>query len=372
LFDTLRCQTDQVVMLTSEERFVACHPINSDLFVCSISPHVANCLGLKEGDSIAIHRPLSKSALDEAAEICQLGVEHTYQSAEVTEFSESEVLDELLNCLRSERPVSFSTDARYRKVSGGCIEFGSIDSFDWNMPTPIAIAKPTPVAPPTLETLVDFLHAEQRTTMELHLTKTDQEPPAEAGRVGGVPWLPKGTEWPRYQSKPMTFLAQLPLDSAIKAGVDFPFELPPGMMLSLFWEDFSGNPTSTGVLLHPAIGLERVSPPGEVTSNTLCSIELKQRKEVPSWERLESALRLHFGILPKELRHELSEYHEKQPQSREVSRLGGQGYWIQDDYDDFLFQLTSNDEADLCFYDSGCLYVCGSHANDLFVHVDSY
>ncbi|MFD0278231.1 DUF1963 domain-containing protein [Kitasatospora sp. NPDC127111] len=113
-----------------------------------------------------------------------------------------------------------------------------------------------------------------------------------AGRLGGLPALPEGTEWPEFAGRPMQFVAQLDCAGLAEAfrttgdGGDWPL---PGEGLLLFFHDewisdFSGR--GCRVLHVPAGAPLRPAPETELSTPVVPAVPVRARWQLsaPSYQ----------------------------------------------------------------------------------------
>ncbi|MFI6846377.1 YwqG family protein [Kitasatospora sp. NBC_00085] len=108
-------------------------------------------------------------------------------------------------------------------------------------------------------------------------------PGPEAGRLGGLPALPEGTEWPEFAGRPMQFLAGLDcggLAEAFRAtGATGDWPLPEDGLLLFFHDDWISDFSGRGcrVLHVPADAPPRPAPESELSTPAVAAVPVRAR-----------------------------------------------------------------------------------------------
>lgn len=386
IFDTLRLDESTPVLLTSARGpFVARRPLRVDGPVIRL--HASDVEALRDDDGIvAVHRPLTPAAVDEAQRMMRGETLEGPTTAEApgdwcAAEGPEEIMDALIAAavrgeelpLRSVRGIAvFGTGA----VSSTLSEL-SADRSEAVLSLTLPAEPPRPT--PTLEEMADVVRRHARPSCLFRLRRADSGPPPEAGRIGGLPWLPRGSVWPLgADGEPCVFVGQLPLDPAREAGL-LPFHVAPGAMLTVFcrgdWNAAASVRDGT-ILMHGTRDLEQLVPPAsDYPVASLCALIPEIAETYPS---VDEALR----IVDWELEHPSNQalhqlrahYEELFDNHRDASRVGGHPHWVQDVASDcFVAQFnTDNDETDLNLGDAGSLYVQGNAPDELQGFVQSY
>ncbi|AUY53912.1 hypothetical protein C2142_02720 [Streptomyces sp. CB01881] len=119
-----------------------------------------------------------------------------------------------------------------------------------------------------------------------------------AGRLGGLPALPDGTEWPGFAGRPMQFLAGLDcagLAEAFRAtdvgGVGGDWPLPEDGLLLFFHDDWISDFSGRGcrVLHVPAGAPPRRAPESELTTPAVAAVPVRAAWQLsaPSYQDCE-------------------------------------------------------------------------------------
>lgn len=117
--------------------------------------------------------------------------------------------------------------------------------------------------------------------------------PTGTSRIGGLPDLPPGTEWPLWKGEPQAFLAQL--DLADVAGLPGTEVLPPDGFLAFFYtarqDTWGFDPDDRGswavVHVTPGSRLARARPPGPLPDGgvfDLCVPTVRPALSLPVWD----------------------------------------------------------------------------------------
>ena len=78
-------------------------------------------------------------------------------------------------------------------------------------------------------------------------------------------------------------------------------------------------------------------------------------------------------MLPTKVMNKFRKQHFNEDMApREICRLGGHGFWIQQPYEDLVLQITSDPAAEFCFGDAGSIYVVGREIDQLTAVMDCY
>ena len=200
-------------------------------------------------------------------------------------------------------------------------------------------------------------------------------PPKESqlkSHIGGEPYFETGEKWPKSKSGTyMNFIMQIFNEPGI--------ELPENIKLVQFYYDAEESPWETDddgwkVKVYEKLDTSKVKKiplPEDLDKGVYCDIKFEKVQSLPDWESLE--------LYSPETANLSTELNEKEPWAsygqvvekligdhEHQSQLGGYPSWVQDDStpenDDgdnmpLLFQLISEEEAELAWGDDGLVYV---------------
>ena len=372
VFNCLRCNVNEPVLLTGGKSFVACKPILGQDPVIRMHSDTAAMLNLSEGDTCIVHRPITSEAVEEANRMSTMT--DAKRVANVSAFARGEQLNALLSHVMTGEPVVW--DSPHHFLLGGA---GSLRRRqDDESPLPeedIRVTIRPVVPPPNISELREVVESTERVSCVFRIFPTGDESLPQQGRIGGRPWLPAGTEWPRTRDgRSVPFFAQLPIFPMLNDSL--PFQVDSEMLLTLFWCDDwweAEATTAPYVFMHSTNELQLCQMPQDLTARPLCRIETQFKKQLPSWPEIRPVLRCHFDTVPNELLTALEkEVDADKRQVLEESRIGGHGYWIQDGFDNFVAQIVEDEQAEFRFGDAGCLYIFGRSPNELAAIVQSH
>jgi uncharacterized protein YwqG len=146
-----------------------------------------------------------------------------------------------------------------------------------------------------------------RPAVRLLTTRSAGELALGASRVGGAPDVPQGFSWPHWRDKPLQFLAQIELERAGGGA------LPSSGHLLFFYDadqdawGFDPQDRGSGVVCYLPAGtqLTRSERPGEGSSETRiapCTLDFEFYEDLPEFETFD-------------------------PMERELTEEGDEGYW---------------------------------------------
>ena len=244
----------------------------------------------------------------------------------------------------------------------------------------IIMPSTAPKPPPSLDELANVIKGHRRKGCLFHVVLAVGEVSPNAGRIGGLPWMPRDSRWPcKPNGEPLEFVGQLPLDAAREAGL-LPFDVPPGSLLTVFsacddWDN-AGSTREGALSIHGTEDLIELNPPeADYETIPLCAIRAEIRDLYPS-------LTVALEIIDWELDHPdlrplgdlTDEYEQQFPNPNDVTRVGGYPFWIQnaDDGISFVAQICSDGVSDLNFGDAGSLYIHGDSADNLSAFIQCY
>jgi uncharacterized protein YwqG len=177
-----------------------------------------------------------------------------------------------------------------------------------------------------------------------------------ASKIGGVPDLPPGANWPQWKGVPQSFIAQIRLEDAQPYDVNK--VLPPAGMLWFFYdatqETYGENPADRGgwfVLFKndDLKGLQRASAPATLPAESrfkACSLHFAHEITLPQQPELEIP---HFDWTDEEQDHYeqlLSTFPDPADHAAIHHRLLGNSDTLQDDMR-LQCQLTSHGVVDM-------------------------
>ncbi len=371
IFDCLRCNLNEPILLTTGNSFVACLPIRGEDLAIRMHSNTAAMLNLSSGGICVVHRPITTAAVAEATRMSTLTEARKVKN--ISALDTNAQLELLLSRILSGDPLMLDTPQ--------LMPLGGVASLrrrrDEECPLPdddIRITKKPVVSPPSLSELQEVVESTERVSCVLRFAPTDDEPLPHQGRIGGCPWLPASAEWPRTRDKhPVPFFAQLPISPTLNDSLPFPVDTE--MLLTLFWSDdwWEAEATSAPyVLLHGTNELQLRELPQELQARPLFRIETELKKHLPCWQEIHRVLEYHFDKVPDKLLDELKkELDVDNRQVIEESRIGGNGYWIQDSIEDFISQIVDDEHCEFSFGDGGSLFIFGRSPNDLAASVQS-
>lgn len=378
IFETLLLDTEQPVLLTTAEgdgRFIALLPEAHEQPVFAMALLTYERLGL---DGVArhaciIHRPLGVQACAEARRLLEGDPGESFQIVapktwiDATEFDD--MVAGLVEAALNEERVVFDSPRGMLLAGTGCVDLVA-DTESPVKPVPLLeVPKPTEEPPLTGAVLRDRINEVlgtcKRKACVFRLTAVDKEPAVGVGHVGGLPDLPPGVEWPEGRDGRLTFLAQLPLDAARDAGL-LPIDVAPGSLLTIFEPPIDGSADDAVFIVSSNAKLTRREPPAGVHTHPWCLLQSEIVEELPSLEETVDLLKAELGpITAKDLYQFKTNEWPKYPGATNAIKLGGWPKWIQSPENDtpLLAQIVSNDEADMCFVDTGSLYVFANAEN---------
>ena len=124
----------------------------------------------------------------------------------------------------------------------------------------------------------------------------DQQLEIGASKIGGVPDLPEGTEWPRWKGTPLAFIAQLKMDDVFKH--DLTGTLPKTGLLSFFYDarqetwGFDSDDRGSWRVSYfdgDSTGLSRAKPPNDLPEESRfkpCGLAFSAELTLPPWESI--------------------------------------------------------------------------------------
>lgn len=374
LFDTLQCRSEHPVLLSGAEGFVACSPLRSSEHVIRISQESLSRLNLKQGEQCHVFRPLTSTALQEATD---LKIRYPKSSNFESDLPRrSYELNDLFNAISSIDPWHLDSPEGFMLAGYG--NFHQLADGDAVLPgsetRELPEIKRNPPSIADVQEVIESL-AFKSLLLTTPAAKSDSgEPLNGAGRIGGSPWLPSGTEWPHEDGVAVPFLAQFPIDPEFNAS--FPFDLAEPMVLTIFWADHwwsTGNTNAPSILLHKSEDLVLYQPPPGTTERPQLQVRLKAKRQLPDSGQILSVFNTCFGKLPSETVNALREsLTEDERQIAKSSRLGGNAYWIQEKRPHFIAQLFAHDLPGMDFGDAGCLYIVGAESSGLRGYVQCH
>ncbi|MDX1925528.1 MAG: DUF1963 domain-containing protein [Pirellulaceae bacterium] len=372
IFDRLRCQPNEPMLLTAGSSFVACLPTRSEELALRLNGSTANLLNLSNGGICIVHRPITTEAVAEAKRM--LSMTETRKVADIPAPDSNAQLQLLLSRVVSGEPLVLDTPHLF--LLGGAPSLRR--RLDEDSPLPeddIRTTEKPVVTPPSLAELREVAESTERVSCVFKVASTDDEPLPHQGRIGGRPWLPVNVEWPMTQNgEPVPFLAQLPVTPALNESL--PFAVDSEMLLTIFWADgwWDAEPTSAPcVLLHSTSELHQSELPSTLQARPLFRLETQLKRHLPHWQDINQLLRCHFDKVPDDLLDELKKAIDlNNRQVLEESRIGGHGYWIQDSIDDFVAQIVDEEQLEFDFGDGGSLFIFGRSPNELAAVVQSH
>ena len=372
VFDRLRCDPNEPMLLTAGSSFVGCLPTRSEDLATRMNSSTAKTLNLSNGGTCTVHRPITAEAVAEANRM--LAMTETRKVADIPAPDSNAQLQLLLSRVVSGEPLVLDTPHLF--LLGGAPSLRRCPDDESPLPEDdIRTTKKPVVTPPSLAELREVAESTERVSCVFKVSTTDDEPLPHQGRIGRCPWLPANVEWPKTQKgEHVPFLTQLPITPALNESL--PFKVDSDMLLTIFWSDgwWEAEPTSAPcVLLHGTSELELREPPTELQVRPLFRIETQLKRHLPSWDEINQLLQCHFDKVPDELLSELKkEIDLNNRQVLEESRIGGHGYWIQDSVDDFVAQIVDDEQLEFDFGDGGSLFIFGRTPNELAAEVHSH
>ena len=222
-----------------------------------------------------------------------------------------------------------------------------------------------------LETLVKPL-IKQTTKLEISPASRPPENSQMNSHFGGNPYFEKGEKWPvTKKGKHLDFIFQVfnKLES----------QLPDNIELIQFyydWDEFPWDTSDDGWLvkiyknIEPK-NIEFINKPSDLEKSKYCEITFKPSSSLPDWEGIDlhcyNATKLSCVLNEDEpwdnYRQIVKKLIEKQDYQ---SQLGGYPKWVQGESTpknrngepmELLFQIDSEENADLMWGDSGLIYV---------------
>lgn len=195
---------------------------------------------------------------------------------------------------------------------------------------------------------------------------------------GGQPYFEEGEEWPKTKdNRSLGFIFQVFNNNEIN--------LPENIKLIQFfydWEECPWDTESEGwiVKIYESINTERkikIDKPSDLEKSKYCTISFESIKSLPDWDGLESyseeASNLSCELNLEEPWINYQNVVEKITGEQECqSQIGGYPHWIQGDGTPenkdgesmrFLFQIDSEDNADIMWGDVGLIYVFYDESN---------
>lgn len=374
LFDTLQCRSEHPVFLSGSEGFVACSPLRSSEHVIRISQESLSRLNLKPGDQCHVFRPLTSTALQDATDLKKQYPKNS--NFESDRPRRSYELNDLFNAISSNDPWHLDSPEGFMLAGYG--NFHHLADGDAVLPGSETRELPEIKRyPPSIADVQEVI--ESLAFESLLLTTPSSKAGLDktlngAGRIGGKPLLPSGTEWPREDGVAVPFLAQFPVDPQFNASL--PFDLTEPMVLTIFWADHwwsIGNTNVPCILLHKPKELVLTEPPPGTTERPQLQVRLEAKRQLPDPQQILSVLNTCFGKLPSEIVDALHEsLKEDDRQITKNSRLGGNAYWIQEKRPHFMAQLIAHDLPGMDFGDAGCLYIVGAESSGLRGYVQCH
>ncbi len=373
VFNCLRCNVDEPVLLTGGKSFVACKPILGQDLVIRMHSDTAAMLNLSEGATCIVHRPITSDAVDEANRMSTMT--DAKRVANVSALEAGEQLNTLLSHVMTGEPIVWDSPHHFLLGGAGSLQRRQDNESPLPVEEDIRVTIRSAVPLPSLSELREVVESTERVSCVFRIFPTGHEPLPQQGRIGGRPWLPAGTEWPRTRDgRSVPFFAQLPISPMLNDSL--PFQVDSEMLLTLFWSDDwweAEATTAPYVFMHSTNELQLFQMPQELTARPRCRIETHFKKQLPSWPEIRQILRCHFDKVPNELLTVLkNEVDDDKRQVLEESRIGGRGYWVQNAFDDFVAQFVEDEQAGFSFGDAGSLYIFGHSPNELAAAVQSH
>lgn len=381
IFDELRLQADQPVLLTSRHAFVARLPRRIPGPLLRLD-HIDADVLLGADQIVCVHQPLTQAARDDARRLMsgeRLEVPSNRDPDDWCRHADPhQMLDDLIDAAVSSRTVTM-TSGRGLSLSGTGPTTSEIRDTTSSSTTTYWVDAPPKAPPrpmPSLEEISAAIEGHRRRCCLLRVSKRKGKVDPAQGRIGGFPWMPPGAKWPcGPQGEPYEFIGQFPLDPAREAGL-ISFEVPPGALLTVFWNqqwDHAASTRDHSLVIHGSDNLVELRPPEEDCRVTdrfdirceLCDIypDPQDALEIVMWE-LDRSDRGEFEKFREA-------YEERFPNPSDVSRIGGYPYWIQEaNAIPFFAQICS--DGDISFGDAGSMYIYGTSADDLSAFVDCY
>ena len=372
VFDRLRCNPNEPMLLTAGNSFVACLPTRSEDLAIRLNSITAKVLNLSNGGTCVVHRPITTEAVAEANRM--VAMTETRTVADIPAPDSHAQLQLLLSRVLTGKSLMLDTPHLF--LLGGAPSLRRLpDEASPRADDDIRTAKKPVVTPPSLAELREVAESTERVSCVFKVSLTDDEPLPHQGRIGGRPWLPANVEWPKTQKgNPVPFLAQLPITPALNDSLPFP--VVTDMLLTLFWSDGwweAEATTAPCVVLHSASDLQLREQPTAIQARPLFRVDTQLKKHLPSWDEINQLIRCHFDKVPDELLSELKkEIDLNNRQVLEESRIGGHGYWIQNSIDDFVAQIVDDEQLEFDFGDGGSLFIFGRSPNELAAEVHSH
>ncbi len=359
VFTALQLDTEQPVLVTGEGgdgAFVALLPEPHDHAVFAMAPPAYARLGLDGGTrhSCVLHRPLGVKACAEARHLLHGDPGACVEVGAGTSWIDATQRDALVSGMveaaMNEARVLLDPPRSMLMAGTGCVDIVADTELPAAPQLVLEVPRPVEQSPLTGEALHvrirEVLDACKRKACIFRLTRIDEEPALGIGRVGGLPDLPPGVEWPKDQDGYLPFLAQLPLDAAHAAGA-LPIDVAPGSLLTIFESAGENAVAAPGAVfvVSARANLERRGAPAQVHTYPWCKLESEIVEEVPSWEEAVALLNAELGpIDPNELRAFHDHERASLPSAGETIKLGGWPAWIQGPENDapLLAQIVSN------------------------------
>lgn len=377
VFKTLRLSEQTPVLLTSAAAtgaFVACRPRPHDERTLRVSPATFAQLAAPGETALVVqlHRPVTAAGRDEAQQLLAGITTHTPTAKREP--------SPLVDC---DNVYAFASELATLAASGGSLVFNGPHGLllggtgatqvaadgpaELREPDRRQVRIPASECPqssrPTFDELLAVARGHFKQTCVFDAYRTHEVPPAKAGRIGGEPFLPPEIQWPYLHGKPLPFLGQFPLDPARDAGL-LPLDVPPRSMVSIFggddcW-DYGPCAGRAPVFIHAIDNLAPRPVPAEVQYPiSLAQIAPRIVAEMPDWNELQDIWNWELKSPERKLLKEFRQQHADLPTAHDNIKLGGWPRWIQnaEGTSPLFLQLTSDEETDFMFGDSGTLYI---------------
>ncbi len=385
IFDELQLTEAHPVLLTSAcGSFLARRPHRIDGPVMLLTPEDAALL-LEPESTVVVHRLITAAARAEAMQLLNDGSGHEARRIPGGDWCQSDdpqsISQQIILAASNRRKTQMKSLRGVALFGTGAVTSDPPDaSIDRKDVEAHWIEKPAKKDPnlPSFEEMAEVIRGHARPGCIFHVERAAVEPDAGQGRIGGLPWMPPGSRWPRnLNGQPYDFVGQFPLDAARSSGC-LPFDVPPGSILTVFaaeeW-DHTASSRDGSLVVHGSHDLQRLQPPHDgYRPGKPCKVVPEIVSLYPS---LDEALLIIDWELDSPSRKAVSQLKAKYEKEffnpADKSRIGGYPHWIQSAVDiAFVAQISTDEVSDLNFGDSGAIYIHGSSPEDLEAFIQCY